>query len=227
MSDLHDLAAAYVLGALEPSEVEAFESHLDGCPACQVEVGKLGEGLAAMANSEAETPPPHVREAVLAGIQQPAPAEAVVMRRQWSWQRIVLPAAAAAVVVLAVSGVFTSNPVEQILAASDAVALELTTTDAYPGQPPAVARVVFSEMEGAAAIDLAGLADAGKDMTYQLWLISSDGPVSAGIFVPDGDGVATVRLDGTPGVGQTVGVTQEPAGGSDAPTGDVLFVVDL
>ena len=66
MSDLHDLAAAYVLGALEPSEVEAFESHLDGCPACQVEVGKLGEGLAAMANSEAETPPPHVREAVLA-----------------------------------------------------------------------------------------------------------------------------------------------------------------
>ena len=43
----HD-AAAYVLGALEPHEVEPFRRHLRGCVVCRDEVAALGEVVAAL-----------------------------------------------------------------------------------------------------------------------------------------------------------------------------------
>lgn len=34
-------AAVYLLGGLPDAEVEAFARHLDGCPACRVEIEEL------------------------------------------------------------------------------------------------------------------------------------------------------------------------------------------
>lgn len=34
-------AAVYLLGGLPDAEVEAFVRHLDGCPACRVEIEEL------------------------------------------------------------------------------------------------------------------------------------------------------------------------------------------
>ena len=46
-------AAAYVLGALEPAEAEAFRRHLADCPACQKEVAELEQVTGSLADEPA------------------------------------------------------------------------------------------------------------------------------------------------------------------------------
>ncbi|HVG45183.1 MAG TPA: anti-sigma factor, partial [Longimicrobium sp.] len=63
----------------------------------------------------------------------------------------------------------------------------------------------------------------GRD--YQLWLITPDGPVSAGVFKPTPDGHGSVeatyplRRDQL----RAIAVTEEPAGGLPAPSGQPLI----
>jgi anti-sigma factor RsiW len=66
--NLHALTGAYVLDALDPDELAAFEAHLPGCPDCRAEVASLREAAARMAVAEAVAPPPELREAVRARI---------------------------------------------------------------------------------------------------------------------------------------------------------------
>lgn len=56
---------------------------------------------------------------------------------------------------------------------------------------------------------------------YEFWLIDTSGPEPAGLFRPS-DGAITLLVDGGLAGAQLVGVTIEPEGGSDAPTGDIL-----
>jgi hypothetical protein len=62
---------------------------------------------------------------------------------------------------------------------------------------------------------------------YQLWLKTSAESVSAGVFVPDAIGRATLVTDVPPKiVGPIVGaeVTVEPSGGGSVPSGRALLV---
>ena len=72
MSAAHDeqtLAAAYVLGALEPGERRAFEAHVTGCATCAEEVRALRPVADALAHSVAQrTPRPDLRARVLDSI---------------------------------------------------------------------------------------------------------------------------------------------------------------
>lgn len=228
MSEIHSDAAPYVLGALDAEEMAAFESHLDTCSECQAEIKLLGEALTMMAYADAEAPPPQVREKVLAAIESEESSGVVELRPRRSLSRYLIPAVAAVVLLSwATVAIFGENPVDEVLAAPDAVDIELTATDAYTDQVPVLARVVFSDSENAAVVEFAGLPTPPANMTYQLWLLDDDGRGSAGTFRPDRNGAATVRLDAEARSGQTVGITQEPSGGSPAPTGDVLFFAEL
>jgi anti-sigma-K factor RskA len=71
------------------------------------------------------------------------------------------------------------------------------------------------------------LSDLSRGREYQLWIASKPDskPKSAGVFVPDEAGRAFVLVDdgetvSSPG---TITVTEEPAGGSDAPTGSRIL----
>ena len=75
-SDYEQLAAGYVLGALEPDDEHVFQQHLGGCPQCEASVRELEEvvgELVRLAPDEARpvakpTPPrsPEPRPAVAA-----------------------------------------------------------------------------------------------------------------------------------------------------------------
>jgi len=82
MSATHDeqtLAAAYVLGALEPDERRAFEAHAAECPVCRDEIRSLRRVTDAMARSVPQrTPRPELRARVLdpvraAAVTPPSP----------------------------------------------------------------------------------------------------------------------------------------------------------
>jgi anti-sigma factor RsiW len=66
--DLHTLAGAYAVDALDDDERQAVESHLAECAECAQEVRKLQAAAAKLGAAEETAPPPRMREAVLARI---------------------------------------------------------------------------------------------------------------------------------------------------------------
>jgi anti-sigma-K factor RskA len=89
----------------------------------------------------------------------------------------------------------------------------------------AKARAFWSRAHGLvfAAVDLPALP-AGK--VYQLWVVGSQAPVSAGIFEPDAAGRATTIVEAGRGFPEPAAfaVTLEPEGGVPQPTGDKVLV---
>jgi len=61
--------------------------------------------------------------------------------------------------------------------------------------------------------------------TYQLWLSTATGPVSAGAFAPDSAGRVTLATDPPTSVSRVLGafVTVEPTGGREKPSGPMLL----
>ncbi len=62
--------------------------------------------------------------------------------------------------------------------------------------------------------------------TYQIWLLTSDAPVSAGTFTPDPAGQATFTLSAPPKVPRAVTgvlVTLEPDGGAATPGTSIVL----
>ena len=60
---------------------------------------------------------------------------------------------------------------------------------------------------------------------YALWTLAGDGPRSAGIFVPDAGGRATVKIaaQATGAPVRVLSVTLEPESGVPAPTGAIVL----
>ncbi|CAM3759985.1 anti-sigma factor domain-containing protein [Occultella aeris] len=73
---------------------------------------------------------------------------------------------------------------------------------------------------------LRNLPSLGADEVFQAWTLAGSAPASAGLF-SSSDGGATVLLGGDVLTADAVAVTIEPQGGSPAPTGDILFEVDV
>ncbi|RZU66203.1 anti-sigma-K factor rskA [Microterricola gilva] len=110
---------------------------------------------------------------------------------------------------------------------------QLAAIAAAPDSQRAVAEVagggtatlVWSGELGRSALLADGLAPLPADQTYQLWYIGDEGPVSAGTFDASSKGTTWHVLEGEMSAGDTVGVTVEPSGGSDAPTSDPIVAI--
>jgi anti-sigma-K factor RskA len=233
--DLHGLAGPYALDALDPSEQEVFEKHLEDCPDCAAEVRSLRDAAAELSHVSAAEPPPQLRRDVMSAIGRvrpspPRTAEVIALRRarfaRSAWQ---VMAAACAVIAIAVGAwgyqqhrdaerrptASSASGVESILTADDA---KLTAGAVGTGR----ATLVYSKKLGEVALLGRSLPGLGADQTYQLWMISGDGHqeyVSAGTFRPDGQGdVTTTATSSILAATARMGVSVEPAGGSRQPT---------
>ncbi len=240
--DLHHLSGAYAVDALDAAERSEFERHLAVCAACRAEVAELTQAAGALGALTEATPPPRLREDVLAGIRRvrplPPPGDGSPAPEPASDAGVVVPflrrtstwlAAAAAVVLLAVAGLVwqpwdggdpTLTAIEEVQQASD-VATVATASDGVS------ASLAYSRSLGRSALTVDGLAPAPAGSTYQLWYIPASGAArSAGFLEATGERSATV-LDGAIDDAASVGVTLEPAGGSPAPTTDPVLVLPL
>ena len=196
MSDLHHLAAAYALDALEPDERRAFEAHLPTCEICAADVRDHRETAAHLADSLAVPPPPEVRGRVLAEIgttrQLPAwvPDQlAARRRRRWAILATAAAVAAFALVSVAVLRGPSGDGVREVMEATDAVVRPLSASS------DGSMTVIWSMSEGRAVVVGRGLAAPGDRQTYELWQLSADGAHPAGLFAPDGEGAVTEVFD--------------------------------
>jgi hypothetical protein len=114
-----------------------------------------------------------------------------------------------------------AETVSAVLTAPDLIRFNLTSTLSDGSS----AQVLWSRSRG---VVLSGsrLPGPGPEKTYQLWLVTNGPSVSAGVFAPDSTGRATLVVDPPPKVpGPVMGaaITIEPAGGGQAPTGQMLL----
>lgn len=154
------------------------------------------------------------------GARSVAPQDGALRRRRW----VAGIAAAAALVVgggitWQVVEQTTAGVTEQVASAPDARSWKAETTGG------ATIVVTRSEQMGEAVLRLDGLNDPGEGRVYQAWLQNEEGNMVPAGLMRETDG--EMVLDGDVNQAKGVGVTVEPAGGSDQPTSDPIALVEL
>jgi anti-sigma-K factor RskA len=219
-----DTAGAYVLGAMAAGERDEYELHLASCSVCQEEVDELRPAAEALPMaSPLMVPPPALKDRIMAEVEREAELlgaagagadrpERTERRRRGSWLTgwRLAPVAAA----LLVAGVLVGAS----LGGAD------TRTYAFEGQD---ARL---EVEGDSARLVADdLPAPPEGRVYEVWLMpeGSDTPQPTDVlFEPREDGSAVAAIPTVEGVRQVL-VTDEPRGGLDEPSGDLLMSAEL
>lgn len=230
MSDVHKLAGAYVLDAVDDLERARFEQHLAECDDCRAEVAELRETAALLAESTAVAPPASLRDSVLTGISQVRPLPPIVPNATTSVRRRLPLLVAAALVVIAGLGVVAwqpwndapaqLTPAEQVIQASDAEKVFLDLGEA--GR----ATVFRSRSEDRAVIVTEDMVAAPTGKAYELWFQTPDEDMVPAGLMPEGAD-QTVVLEGPAADAIAVGITVEPEGGSLKPTTPPIALFDL
>ena len=97
-------------------------------------------------------------------------------------------------------------------------------------QPESYGKLIADSETGSAVLVVAGLQPLAAGKTYEFWLIEGDTPpVAAGLFEVNEEGRAILKVSQavTPGSYDAVGVSVEPRGGSEQPTGDIVMLSEL
>ncbi|HWH01277.1 MAG TPA: anti-sigma factor [Pilimelia sp.] len=235
--DIHALAGAYALNAVDDVERAAFDRHLTDCAACRLEVAELRETACRLADDTAVggAATAALRDRVLAEVartpQERAGAAAPRGPGRRDWRRWSVAAAAAAVLALASAG-GTWAVLQERLARERAASAHARQVAAVVEAPDA--RVESRSLPGGGAVLLVmsprhdravvlarGLPAPGAGRTYQVWLVrGAEPPQSAGVMgagATEGTMLLGPMTDVT-----AIGLSNEPGDGSPSPTGSVL-----
>jgi anti-sigma-K factor RskA len=211
--------AAYMLGALEAEEAARLERHLDGCERCREEMRWLQPAVHSLPESiERREPPKQLRQSLMAEVRADARGEErqalARPRRRW----FLKPAVGFAVVALLVAGV-----VGYVVGKDDSGS-EAASTVVRQVNGMTVKMVQEGE---SGTLQLSGVPQVPPNRVLEAW-VEREGEVEAvpALFVPDRHGEAETRIADMSGV-ETVMVTEEPQGGSEAPTGEPLMSMSV
>jgi anti-sigma-K factor RskA len=211
-----DDVGAYLVGALNDLERQAFERHLAGCRACQEDVASLRPAAEALpASVEQLEPPPGLKARLMAEVDRDsAGAEVAAMPRRRRPQRLL---AVAAVLLL---GLIAGFGIAQ-LGGDDTRTVSATVADAMP-RAGGTLRIA----DESATLRLHDMPDLGGTRVYQVWLQHGERMVPARTFSVGPDGRGQVDL---PDVRDTDGVyvTREASGGAQVPSEDPIVSVPL
>jgi anti-sigma-K factor RskA len=118
------------------------------------------------------------------------------------------------------------NDQRKMLAQIAAPGARLINLSGTEHQPDAHGQFIARADGSSAVLTVTGLAPLEPGQVYQLWLVRGDTPVSAGLFEVDEDGWAVLQVtaDVSPGSFDAIGVSIEPEGGSELPTGDRVML---
>lgn len=117
-----------------------------------------------------------------------------------------------------------SQELVAFLSADGVLRVPLPANDAVA--PEAFAQVFYNEITGKAIIDISGLPTPPQGMVYQAWSLLLDPltPRSIGLLEEGEASFQLISLSNIP-VSEAFGITLEPAGGSESPNLDQLYVL--
>jgi anti-sigma-K factor RskA len=248
--DPHGLSGAYALDALENSEREHFEQHLQRCEACRQEVRGLHDTATQLALAVARVPPPQLRVLVLdaaartgqnlpvsdhRAAAQPrharAPRRARVPRLLGVAAMAAVAAVAAVAVVLGFTEAATQGRLDRAQAQEQAIVAVLNAPDAkiVVGRVSGggTATVVFSRASRKMIFTTAGLPPLPSSKVYELWVLGPGTARPAGLLPAPSDGRTAPLLASGLASGDQAGMTVEPAGGTSKPTKKPIVAIPL
>jgi anti-sigma-K factor RskA len=216
-----DSAGAYVLDAMPARERAEFESHLATCTTCQADVDELRPAAEALPMaSPPMLPPPALKDRIMAEVEReaallaqagPAADRPEPARRRFrlpvltGWR--LAPVAAALLIIGALAGAALTGGGSRTISAGPNAKVQVDGDNA---------RLVAQNMPA---------PPAGR--VYEVWVVPKgakpdDARPTNVLFVPRGDGSAEAAIPGSASDIQRVMVSDEPPGGSDTPTGNVV-----
>jgi len=229
---------AWLLGALPDDEAVGFKAHLAECPVCREDAAFLQVAADALPASAVQVPaPPALKDRIMAVVQQEAqllaaagpeadrPKPARERRRRLgfgslSWRpAFVLPVT----LLLLMLGGGAALVAQRSLDDERTLPAQIARERAGTG-----ARAELMVGNGNAVLTGTRLPAPPRGRVYQVWLDRGGEvpePTSA-LFSPRRDGSASVSVPGSlKGVRQVL-VTDEPEGGSNAPTREPTLTVN-
>ena len=251
-SEFEELAAGYVLGALEPDDEHDFRRHLDGCATCEANVRELEAVVGELAYAAPPVDPP---DTLWAGIRReirpeaarrtsipaaaPGPPAGAGVRRL---RLLPALAAAAAILLVVVLSLWNLNLRDQNAVYRDRVAAleratqlandpsaSLVTLDDQPGTTGAQATVIASSRQDRGVLLVQSLPPLARDRVYELWGVPQGDIAKAQkalVFVPlRRQGVQALQFEVPIQPGTVFAITDEPGpDGSEKPTNQPLLV---
>ncbi len=239
----------YVMGALEPDEKQALESHLVSCAECAVKLQEAHSRMAMLAlAAPQQNVPASVKDRLFLQIRAEAPKAEKADGSFFSrWLIPALSLAALSLAILAVQLKLENRElrgeqadlqeeaqvlrketererlVVDLLNATDTVKVTLVSGTAHPVPE---GRAFYHPRKGL-LFYASNLPVPSSDRTYQLWIVPTTGnPISAGVFQVDASGSGQVTLPELPPnvSAKAFAVTLEPSGGAPQPTGPKVLV---
>jgi anti-sigma-K factor RskA len=218
-----DAVGAYLLGALEEDECRAFEAHLAECEICRHDVAELRVAADALPVSVPLVgPPPALKGRIMAVVESEAellaaggrsadePERAPRARRSLTaW--LLRPGVALACALALLAGGVAAGV---LLSGGDDTRTVIAATH------PAGSDVRLEIRDDRATLVASDMPAPPAGRVYQVWLArpGKDPEPTSVLWSTRRDGSAQVAVPGSLEGVDAVLVTDEPAGGSDAPT---------
>ncbi|MFG2550101.1 anti-sigma factor domain-containing protein [Streptomyces sp. NPDC048581] len=236
-ADPHDLAGAYSADALTREDREAFRRHIADCPDCAHETARQQEAAAWLALAAARTPPPRLKERVLAEAARTPQLPATLPghtdgrrgRRTPPLLHLALAASVAAAAALGGLAVWQHQEAREARQEAESHSADLARLLAAPDTTFVKKHVEYGG-SGTLAVsrglnqaiyfceDLAALP---SDKIYQLWWADPGDEVRSAGLLPAQAGRQAVALP-PPDAAAALAITVEPSAGSVKPTSDPL-----
>jgi anti-sigma-K factor RskA len=244
-SDPHTLAGAYALDALGETDRTAFVRHLAACEACQQEASSLREAAGQLAEATAVTPPPRLREQVLAEAartrQQPPPiTEGQGAPRTWlgfsrpTAPRLSVAIAGVCILIALGLGALTLSTAQRLRVAetrSHQIAAVLNAPDAdimtVRARTHGSATVVMSHAAHALVLTTKQLPALPTSEVYQVWLMGPRRDRSVGMLPSPHEGITAPMIVSGLAQGDRLGLTVEAAGGAKHPDSPPVLMLGL
>jgi Anti-sigma-K factor rskA/Putative zinc-finger len=219
-----DAVGSYLLDALPPEETEGFAAHLEACPVCRRDVEELAVAAEALPLSVPPVAPPAaLRDRIMTVVESEAEllaatgrgADAPPRTRQrrgllGGWFLRPGLALACAAVLLVAGGLAGA-----LLGGGSPESRTVIAQTTAPG-----AEVRLEIRDDASTLVARGMPAPPGDRIYQVWIKrpGRDPEPTSVLWSTRGDGSAEVAVPGSLEGVEAVLVTDEPQGGSDAPT---------
>jgi anti-sigma-K factor RskA len=228
-----DLIPAYALDILDEQEQMQVAEHLASCESCHTELVAYQEVLddlpLGMAVSE---PPAGLKEKVMAGAKKDTAPEQEPLVSSW-WGRFTQSLRGAPawgmvslvlILVLGASNLFLWGRLSALEQTEhgDFISVKLDGTEAAAS---ATGLLVISPDGEYGTLVVNGLPHLDESQQFQLWLIEDDQRTDGGVFSVNEEGYGFLEVVSPRhliGYSQ-FGITIEPAGGSQGPTGEKVL----
>lgn len=236
MSSVHDHeryehdVGAYLLGALNELEAQAFEHHMESCVLCRAETERLRMAAEALPRAvEQLEAPDSLRRSLMRTVREEA-ADAAPARqarpgmraRMRGWlgalsDNLRPEVAWVSAAFLLLVGVLAGYAIKSATTGEEGSRTVAAKVD-RTRLPRASASLVIPHGDGSAILRVNGLPAPAGNRVYEVWLMRGTQPMPVSLFnvKRDGSGAAAVPVDVRGG--DSVLVTRERAGGAPAPT---------